>query len=59
MEEAVDRARRCGFGDRLSVLERREIRRGTYLEQIGTIHSGRRYADADRPPCAGRRCYGR
>ena len=32
MEEAVHRARRRSVGDRLSVLERREVRQGTHLE---------------------------
>ena len=53
MEKAVHWARRRGTGDRLSVLERREIRRGTHMESIRTLHSGRRYANAHRPPCAG------
>ena len=54
VEEAVHRSRRRGAGDRLSLLERREVRRGADLERGRALHPGRCHADADRPARAGR-----
>ena len=41
VEEALHRTRRCGHGDRLPLLERREIRPASDLDRQGEVHPDR------------------
>ena len=54
VEEAVHRPRRRGPRDRLSLLERREVRPAADLERGGALRPGRSDADPHRLACAGR-----